>query len=118
MPIGTATARLKKNLLFTLIIQLGFNYCYQCGFEIDDEDTLSIEHKIPWLDSDNPIELFFDLNNIAFSHNTCNGKAARQTKSRSHPSVAAYNRGCRCDSCINLKSEANVRYRNKLKTKT
>lgn len=27
---------------------------------------------MPWLDSDNPISNFFDLNNIAFSHLKCN----------------------------------------------
>jgi hypothetical protein len=37
------------------------------------EETLSIDHVIPWLHSDNPIELFFDLKNIKFSHKKCNG---------------------------------------------
>ena len=42
---------------------------------------LSIEHKIPWLDSDNPKELFFNLEkNIAFSHLSCNISAARQNR--------------------------------------
>lgn len=43
-----------------------------------------IEHKIPWLDSDKPKELFFDLENIGFSHLSCNIKARRQ-RSVKHP---------------------------------
>lgn len=40
-------------------------------------DELSIEHKTPWLDSEDPKALFFDLNNIAFSHLSCNVSAAK-----------------------------------------
>ena len=38
-------------------------------------DEFSVEHKIPWLDSDDPIGLFFSLDNIAFSHHSCNSGA-------------------------------------------
>jgi len=41
-------------------------------------DTFSIEHKIPWLDSSDPVGLYFDLNNISFSHHSCNVRAARR----------------------------------------
>lgn len=41
-------------------------------------ETFSIEHLVPWLDSNNPIELYFDLDNISFSHLSCNIKAARR----------------------------------------
>ncbi|KKL25623.1 hypothetical protein LCGC14_2403400, partial [marine sediment metagenome] len=37
---------------------------------IDNIDDFTIEHKIPWLDNDS--DLFWDLDNIAFSHNRCN----------------------------------------------
>lgn len=81
MPNGTATARLRKSILFQLVKETGRNICHQCGKEIVSEDELSIEHKIPWLDSENPIELFFDLNNIAFSHLRCNIGTCRHHKS-------------------------------------
>lgn len=80
MPIGTANAKLRKSILFNLLKEYNKNICYQCGKVIEFEEDLSIEHKIPWLDSDNPKELFFSLENIAFSHLKCNIKAAR------HPS--------------------------------
>lgn len=80
MPLGTASAKLRKSILFSLLRESHKNVCYQCGRIIDEEDELSIEHKIPWLDSDNPKELFFNLENIAFSHLSCNISAARQNK--------------------------------------
>ena len=78
IPIGTASARLKKNIMFDLLCRLNENKCYQCGETIESVENLSIEHKIPYLYSENPQELFFNLDNIAFSHLKCNVKAARR----------------------------------------
>lgn len=89
----------QKVLIFALLKEAGKNYCFQCGAEIELEKDLSIEHKVPWLDSEDPKDLFFDLNNIAFSHLTCNISAARQTRELKHPSTESYKRGCRCDEC-------------------
>ena len=61
---GTASNRLKKSILFSFAKKLGLNWCYQCGTEIKDIDKFTVEHKVPWLDSDNPKELFFDLENL------------------------------------------------------
>lgn len=77
MPFGTANGRLKKNIMFDLVCRLRLNLCYHCKLEITNVDQFSVEHKIAWLNSDNPKELFFDLNNIAFSHLFCNVEAAR-----------------------------------------
>lgn len=82
MPIGTASNRLKKMILFKLLKDSGKNICFQCGEPIESADVLSIEHKISWLDSENPRELFFDLDNIGFSHLKCNIIAARHGTSR------------------------------------
>lgn len=73
---STASGRLIKDLLWNFIVEAGKNKCYKCGQEMNRE-TFSVEHKIPWLDSDDPKRLFFDLNNIAYSHLICNIKAAR-----------------------------------------
>ena len=80
MPSGTAAGRLRKNILFSLLKRLNENFCYQCGGEIEFEDELSIEHKVTWLNSEDPKSLFFDLDNIAFSHLSCNSSAARVVK--------------------------------------
>lgn len=45
MPFGTASARLKKKIMFMLIKKLGEDICYRCGNKIEDVDELSIEHK-------------------------------------------------------------------------
>ena len=72
MPFGTACGRLKKQLLFSLLLKYKENICYRCGKLIDSSEDLSIEHKIDWLDSSNPKQIFFDTNNIGFSHCKCN----------------------------------------------
>jgi hypothetical protein len=76
MHIGTASHRLVKDLLFAHIKDTP---CFQCGGKLSRQD-FSIEHKKPWLDSEDPIGLFFDLDNISFSHLSCNISAARRSK--------------------------------------
>lgn len=76
MPHGTAANRLRKSILFSLVCRLDLNECFQCQEEILSVDDLSIEHKEPWIQSEHPIDSFFDLDNIAFSHLRCNVGAA------------------------------------------
>jgi len=83
MPYGTANGRLRKQIMFQLVQQSGRDICFQCGEKIEHADNLSIEHKEPWLDSKDPISKFYDLENIAFSHTSCNYGAAR--KPEVHP---------------------------------
>lgn len=78
MPYGTARNRLVKQLLFDFMVATKNDECYQCGEDILSPDDMSIEHIVPWLDSKNPTELFFDKNNIAYSHLSCNCSAARK----------------------------------------
>ena len=78
MPHGTASNRLKKMIMFRLLQEVGKDMCFQCGEKIESVEELSVEHKIPWLNSKNPVDLFFDLDNIAFSHLKCNARAARR----------------------------------------
>ena len=73
---STASHRLKVDILFKFVIEAG-NKCFQCNKTLTRQD-FSIEHKIPWLDSDDPIKLYFDLDNIAYSHQSCNFSAARK----------------------------------------
>lgn len=69
MPWGTANHRLRKSILFSLLQRLGEDCCFRCGNKVVDIDTLSIEHKQPWVDDP---DLFWDLGNISFSHLKCN----------------------------------------------
>lgn len=75
MNYSTASNRLVKDILFKYIKDTK-EVCFQCKGDLE-RDTFSIEHKKPWLDSEDPLHNFFDLNNIAFSHLSCNVAARR-----------------------------------------
>lgn len=75
--LGTAANRLRKMVMFQLAQETNRDTCYRCQTKILTCDDISIEHKIPWLDSENPAAMFFDLKNIAFSHLHCNVSARR-----------------------------------------
>lgn len=70
MPHGTATGRLRKMVLLHLLQKLGEDYCFRCKEKIETIKELTIEHKDPW--EGVSVELFWDLENIAFSHSKCN----------------------------------------------
>lgn len=74
---STAQQRLLRDLLYKLIVETDKDVCFHCGKPLSRE-TFSIEHKKPWLDSKDPKALFFNLDNIAFSHHSCNVGAARK----------------------------------------
>lgn len=75
MSFGAANGRLRKALLFKLVGQLGLANCYRCGLELDNIDDFSIEHMEDWMGSADPVKIFFDVDNIAFSHRSCNSAA-------------------------------------------
>lgn len=70
MPHGTATNRLRKRVMFHLLKRLGENVCSKCEQIIATSDDLSLEHVLPW--EGRSAELFWDMNNIRFSHTRCN----------------------------------------------
>ena len=109
MDPGTASHRLKKSILFSFAKKLGYNWCYQCATEIEDIDKFTVEHKVAWLDSDDPVGYFFDLDNIAFSHASCNYGASRGKKGMPCPSVTAYRNGCRCDGCKKARADYRIK---------
>jgi len=99
---STAYARLRKEILWKYIVQNEDNICFRCHGIIRGINDLSIEHKVPWLDSEKPLELFFHSDNIAFSHLKCNVGAARklpQTSEHGQEGATRYRDGCRCEPC-------------------
>jgi hypothetical protein len=82
MSFGAASSRLRKNLLFSLVVELGRDTCYRCGENISSVDEFSIEHKEAWLQTEDPLKSFFDLGNVSFSHLKCNVGAARKPSKR------------------------------------
>lgn len=129
MSWGTANNRLRKMVLFSLIQRCGEDFCIRCGSQIESIDDLSIEHIKPW--RGNNVELFWDLDNIAFSHVQCNRPhIQRGSKRVSAPegqwwcsgcakykpieefgkSSARYNGiHCYCKSCVSVKNKNRVR---------
>lgn len=67
---STANYRLLRDLLFYKIKDQG---CFRCGEKMTRED-FTVEHVKPWLDSDDPIKNFFDIDNISYSHHSCNAR--------------------------------------------
>ena len=112
MSHGSAANRLRKEILWRYVVQNKDNICFQCHDIIRGINDLSIEHKVPWLDSDDPIGLYFHPDNIAFSHLRCNIGAARQVRERKlvpkHGTYARYRHGrepCRCEDCTKANTE-------------
>ena len=103
---ATASGRLNKQLLYNLGDRLGLQWCYHCATKIESVKDMSIEHKIPWLHSEDPVSLYFDLDNIAFSHKSCNYSSRRIRKAKPCPSTTAYRDGCRCKGCKEVMSKA------------
>lgn len=77
MSNGKANNILKKSIMFMLVQVAGLDVCFRCGKRIETVNEFSIDHKTNWLDSEDPIALFFSLDNISFSHYSCNIKSKR-----------------------------------------
>ena len=108
MSLGKARRILESSLMFDLAKQLGLLTCYRCQKPIETVRELSRDHKVPWLDSINPVELYFDINNIAFSHLSCNSGDSRGTRTpvSKHGTNNRYNKyKCRCIECKAARSQ-------------
>ena len=101
---STASHRLVKDTLWALLVQCNLNTCHQCG-EPMSRETFSIEHVIPWLDSDDPVGLYFSQENISFSHLSCNIKDARRRPVLCGTSQMYNKNGCRCELCRSAKAK-------------
>ncbi|WPJ20569.1 hypothetical protein vBPFY1MI_34 [Pseudomonas phage vB_PF_Y1-MI] len=108
---STASHRLVKDVLWSLIVKTGQQSCCKCGVTMDRE-TFSIEHLEPWLDSDDPVGLYFDLENIGFSHLRCNVEDRRiERKEYTCGTKEAYRyRQCRCSPCVEANASARAPY--------
>lgn len=96
---STASGRLVKDLLWNFIKTTGQDACCKCG-EPMSRETFSIEHVTPWLDSEDPVGLFFDVGNIGYSHLRCNVNDRRPVLSSALCGTRAkYKTGCKCLPC-------------------
>lgn len=81
IPFGTAQSRLSRMIMFDLLQRLDEDDCFRCGEKIANIKELSVEHKLPWRDDP---ELFWDLDNIAHSHISCNSREGAQRGNDPH----------------------------------
>lgn len=76
MDVGTATNRLKKQMLFQMAVALELDNCHKCDSLISTYEELTMDHIRPWRPTKNGAkgnaDLFWDLDNIAFTHRKCN----------------------------------------------
>jgi hypothetical protein len=79
MPFNKASRDLWRVVILGLLHDTGRDYCYRCERRISDPKEISIEHKVPWESTQRP-ELFWDLNNVAFSHKKCNRPLSHRLK--------------------------------------
>jgi hypothetical protein len=61
MSYGKANNILVRNIIWKFILQLNLNSCHHCKKEMTREN-FTIEHIEPWLDSEDPVDLFFNDN--------------------------------------------------------
>ncbi len=107
---STANGRLVKDLLYEFVKNADIK-CYRCNEDMTRE-TFSIEHIIPWIDSPNPVLLYFDINNISYSHRSCNSAAKRylgaipHNKGKFTHGTSGYRIGCRCEVCKTVYSDS------------
>ena len=104
MSHGTAQNRLRKMILFKLVREAGLSLCFRCKEQIETIENFSIEHKTPWLGVD--VELFWDLDNIAFSHLSCNCGARRIPSDKVGPDGTKW-----CNFCETFKNVGEFRKR-------
>jgi hypothetical protein len=81
----TANLRLSRSLLFNYAKRLGMGNCFRCGKEIISIEDFTLDHKQEWRHNDP--RLFWDIDNIAFSHQLCNAssnRVARFYQARTH----------------------------------
>ena len=67
---ASAMTKLRKLILFNQLRKHNENICVRCGLVIESPKDLTIEHIKPWLG--HSVDLFWDLDNISFSHAKCN----------------------------------------------
>src|SRR5208282_4490503 len=62
--------------------QVGKDLCFRCGLKIRSAEDLVFDHKVPWMD--NSAELFWDIENVGFSHPHRNLRAIRRIGTTKH----------------------------------
>lgn len=94
MDFSLANQKLMRMVVWNLAKICGMDNCYQCKQPIVKPEQLSLEHKQPWRGAngrESRPDLFWNLDNIAFSHTWCNcGSPTRGQGNRKYFGVDDY----------------------------
>lgn len=90
MTYGRARAILSKSIIFALAQNSKMDICIRCNRRIKDVNDFTVDHKQDWLYAVNPLQTFFDLDNVGFSHGKCNLLAGNNKPKRQHNSKTGY----------------------------
>lgn len=97
--LSTAVTKLTRDIIWMFLERVGETRCYVCGKEMS-RDTFSIEHKTPWMNSEDPVGNFWNLENISFSHRKCNIPNYVPKKEVVHGTSTGYSHyKCKCELC-------------------
>ncbi len=113
MSLGKARNILVKSLMFDMAKKCNLDICFKCNQKITDIKDFTIEHKKEWLHSENPQDLYFNLNNIAFSHNICNIKSQRHSQKKVVLSVSGFKGVYFCKDKVKKPWEVQIRVNKK-----
>lgn len=69
---GKALGILYKKIRFDQAVRLKEDICCRCGEKITDIDDFTIDHIEPWIHSEDPVDRFYNLDNIGYAHSKCN----------------------------------------------
>lgn len=105
---ATASGRLVRDMLFKMICDTDQNKCHYCSEQMSRED-FNITHKDAWLDSKDPVGLYFDLDNVTFAHTSCVNRNAKRLLAECG-TVTKFANGCRCDDCTEAKRIDRAKY--------
>lgn len=110
MAPSNARNQLIRMIIFDFICKENI-VCYRCETNMSLENY-SIEHKIAWLHSEDPVGLYFNLDNVTFSHLQCNVEARRRYPVPiRHGTRNGYSKGCRCKDCTSEMSRQKADWR-------
>lgn len=80
---GISKSKARRQLVTRILYdyfsdKLGRVFCFRCACSIDKEEEFHLDHIDGYLDSDDPLQKYLDIDNIAASHPYCNIAAGQR----------------------------------------
>lgn len=72
IPFDKARNLLNRKIIRTFLFERYNATCCRCATKIEEAEEFHIDHINGYLDCENPLEKFLDLQNVGLSHVRCN----------------------------------------------